>query len=75
MHMNKGRFCNNSKIDTPIFNRLSVENKAKLFQLEANNTVDVFQNSMAQVQVVKILIVDPNSNLNPDHNPNKIVTT
>ena len=30
---NKGRFCNNSKIDKPISKRLSIGNKAKLFQL------------------------------------------
>ena len=41
---NKGRFCNNSEIDTLISKRLSVENKAKLFQLEAQNTSSaVFQ--------------------------------
>ena len=31
---NKGRFCNNSEIDTLISKRLSVKNKAKLSQLE-----------------------------------------
>ena len=31
---NKGRFYNNSEIDTLISKRLSVENKAKLSQLE-----------------------------------------
>ena len=34
---NKGRFCNNSEIDTLISKRLSVENKAKLSQLEIVN--------------------------------------
>ena len=34
---NKGRFCNNSKLDTLIAKRLYVENKAKLFQLEIVN--------------------------------------
>ena len=34
---NKGRFCNNSEIDTLISERLSVENKAKLSQLEIVN--------------------------------------
>ena len=36
--MNKGRFCNNSTIDTLIAKHLSVENKAKLSQLETQNT-------------------------------------
>ena len=35
---NKGRFYNNSKIDTLISKRLSVKNKAKLSQLETQNT-------------------------------------
>ena len=35
---NKGRSCNNSKIDTLISKRSSVENKAKLSQLETQNT-------------------------------------
>ena len=30
---NKGRFCNNSEIDTLILKQLSVENKAKQSQL------------------------------------------
>ena len=34
---NKGIFCNNSAIDTPILKRLYVENKAKLSQLEIVN--------------------------------------
>ena len=34
---NKGRFCNNSEVDTLILKRLSVENKAKLSQLEIVN--------------------------------------
>ena len=33
----KGRFCDNSEIDTQISKRLSVENKAKLSQLEFVN--------------------------------------
>ena len=36
--LNKGRFCNNSQIDTLISKRLSVENKAKLSQLETQDT-------------------------------------
>ena len=32
-HANKGRFCNNSEIQTLIAKRLSVENKAKLSPL------------------------------------------
>ena len=35
---NKGRFCNNCKIDTLISKWLSVEKKAKLSQLETQNT-------------------------------------
>ena len=35
--VNKGGFCNNSEIDTLISKRLSVENKAKLSQLEIVN--------------------------------------
>ena len=38
---NKGRFCNNSKIDKLISKRLYVENKAKLFQLETQNTCSI----------------------------------
>ena len=40
--MNKGSFCNNSKIETLISKRLSVENKVKLSQLEIvkNNTAE-----------------------------------
>ena len=34
----QGRICNNSEIDTLISKRLSVENKAKLSQLETQNT-------------------------------------
>ena len=30
---NKGKFCNNSEIDTLIYKRLCLENKAKLSQL------------------------------------------
>ena len=36
---NKGRFSNNSEIDTLISKRLYVENKAKLSQLERKNQV------------------------------------
>ena len=39
---NKGRFCNNSESDTLISKRVSVENKAKLSQLETQNTSAVF---------------------------------
>ena len=35
---NKGRFPNNSRIDTLISKRLYVENKAILYQLETQNT-------------------------------------
>ena len=37
LNTNKGRFCNNSEIDTLISKRLSVQNKAKLSQLEIVN--------------------------------------
>ena len=37
VHCNKGRFCNNCKIDMLISKRLHVENKAKLSQLEIIN--------------------------------------
>ena len=33
----KGRFCNNIETDTVISKRLSVENKAKVSQLETTN--------------------------------------
>ena len=38
--LNKGRFYNNSKIDTLISRRLSVENKAKFSKLKIVNTVN-----------------------------------
>ena len=39
--VNKGRFCYNSEIDTLISKRWSVENKAKLSELETQNTPSV----------------------------------
>ena len=36
--MNKGRFCNNSEINTLISKRLYVKNNARLSQLETQNT-------------------------------------
>ena len=38
---NKGRFCNNSEIDTLISKRLSVENKVKLSQLTRADFVTI----------------------------------
>ena len=38
---NKGRFCNNSNIDTLILKPLSVENKAKPSQLVTQNTFSI----------------------------------
>ena len=38
---NKGRFCNNSDIATLISKRLSVENKAKLYQLTRADSVAI----------------------------------
>ena len=38
---NKGRFCNNSEIDTLISKRLSVENKVKLSQLARADFVTI----------------------------------
>ena len=38
LYPTRGRFSNNSQIDSLISKRLSVENKAKLYQLETQNT-------------------------------------
>ena len=40
---NKGRFCNNSEIETLLSKRLSVENKAKLSQLTRADLVTIAQ--------------------------------
>ena len=41
LSQNKGRFCNNSEIDTLISKRFSVENKAKLSQLTRADFVTI----------------------------------
>ena len=40
---NKGRFCNNSEVDTLISKRLSVENKSKLSQLTRADFVTILK--------------------------------
>ena len=53
--VNKGRFCDNSEIETLNSKRLSVENKAKLSQLEIVRKVNMANFSRSKVEHIPSL--------------------